>query len=109
MPDTSSQTRLSRMTDRAAQLLLETDQPLDSVASVLVQEWPLAPALEIGLAIASACDAIEQMYLPHAAMSARVAQGWRMAALIGGDVLALQMQGRPHQHARDLLAWWSAP
>jgi hypothetical protein len=32
-----------------------------------------------------------------------------LAALIGGDVLALQSLGRPHATGAHLLDWWDAP
>ena len=107
MLNATPQTRLSRMSDHAASLLLEGEGPVGDLPLLLAQGWPDAPSLEIGLAIASACDAIEQMCVPQPTVIARVLQGWRVAALVGGDVLALQMLGRPHALAHDLLTWWA--
>jgi len=104
----SSQT-LSAMTEHAVQGILDPARPLAQVQRELARAWPDAAALEVGLALASACDAIEQMYVFPPAIADRVAQTWRLAALIGGDVLALQSLGRPHATGAHLLDWWDAP
>lgn len=97
------------MSDHAVQLLLDATVPVDSVPETLARAWPDVLALELGLALATACHAIEQMYSLKPDAAARVMQGWRLSALIGGDVLALQRLGRPHECARDLLEWWENP
>lgn len=101
--------RLSAMSDHAVQGILDLSRPLGDVPRDLATLWPGAAALEIGLAMATACDAIEQMYVAQTPLADRIAQGWRLAALIGGDVLALQVTGTPSPTAADLLAWWDAP
>jgi thiosulfate reductase cytochrome b subunit len=98
--------RLSQMTDHAACVLLDQNAPVTDLPATLARAWPKAAALELGVAIACACDAIERMYQPQDAIFARVMQGWRLSALVGGDVLALQALRRPHETAADLLAWW---
>lgn len=101
-----SSDRLSQMSDLAACRLLDMDTALADLPSLLAQAWPQAAALELGVAIACACDAIERMYVPQGALAERVVQGWRLSALVGGDVLALQVQNLPHHTAADLLDWW---
>jgi hypothetical protein len=98
--------RLSQMTDHAACILLDQTALVADLPVTLARAWPNAAALEVGVAIACACDAIERMYQPQDAIFARVMQGWRLSALVGGDVLALQVLRQPHDTAADLLAWW---
>lgn len=104
-----SDNRLSVMSDHAVQGILDLSRPVSCVPTDLAQAWPQAAALEVGLAMCTACDAIEQMYAPPPAIAMRVLQAWRLAALVGGDVIALQALGRPHSTAAHLLAWWTAP
>ncbi len=97
------------MSDHAVQGILDLSYPVGRIPRDLAQGWPDAAALEVGLALATACDAIEQMYATQAPLSERVAQAWRHAALVGGDVLALQVLSKPNQTAAHLLDWWDAP
>jgi hypothetical protein len=101
-----SSQRLSAMSDHAVQGVLDLSRPVAAVLRDLAATWPDAAALEVGLALATACDAIEQMYVGPPPVADRVVQAWRLAALVGGDVLALQSLGRPHATAAHLLDWW---
>jgi hypothetical protein len=94
------------MTDHAVQYLLDPSAPVNALPVTLAQAWPDAASLELGYAIAEACHGIEAMYKPAPPLQDRVLQGWRHAALIQGDVLALQRLDRPHALARHLLVWW---
>lgn len=104
-----SNDRLSAMSDLAVQGILDLSQPVAQVPRDLALHWPDAAALEVGLALATACDAIEQMYAPQPPLADRLLQAWRHAALVGGDVLALQVLEKPHATAAHLTAWWDAP
>ncbi|MGY6705863.1 hypothetical protein [Roseinatronobacter sp.] len=96
------------MTDAAAAAIMDADQSLDALPALLAGHWPTAPALEMVLAISSACDAIERMYLVQGALAGRVEQAWRIAALIGAQVYAAQRLNQPHATAAELCAFWYA-
>lgn len=99
---------LSQMSDAAAAALMDDQTPPEQVPLILAARWPEAPALQIGLAIALACDAIETIYLQQGALAERVNQGWRQAALIGAEVYALQLRLGADVRARDLAQVWGA-
>lgn len=99
---------LSDMSDMAATALMDPNIPPADIPRLLAENWPDTPALQIGLAIALACDAAETMYQQKGDLAARVNQGWRQAALIGAEVCALQMTNGQHVRARDLLRVWGA-
>lgn len=101
--------RMSAMSDLAVLGILDLARPVGSVPRELASLWPDAGALEVGLAMSLACDAIEQMYSASSPISDRLLQAWRFAALVGGDVHALQVLGQPDPKAMHLLAWWDAP
>ncbi|MDD7972660.1 hypothetical protein [Roseinatronobacter alkalisoli] len=94
------------MTDAAARVIMDTDQALQDLPAQLARQWPSAPALEMVLAISSACDAIEGMYRLQGDSQMRVQQAWRVAALVGAQVYAAQKLDRPHGTASELLAFW---
>ncbi|MGP9789711.1 hypothetical protein [Roseinatronobacter sp. NSM] len=98
---------LAHMTDAAALAVLDSEQSVTDLPAVLARQWPAAPALEMVLAISSACDAIEGMYQLQGEGAARVQQAWRIAALVGAQVYAAQKLGQPHDTAADLLAFWN--
>jgi hypothetical protein len=97
------ESRLSQMSDLAVQHILDLKRPIGALPRALAQAWPDAPALEVGLAMTQACHAIEQMYSTIPKISERVMQGWRLAALIGGEVLVLQRRGFQVVLAKDLM------
>lgn len=98
---------LAHMTDAAAQAVLDSDQSVNDLPAMLAGQWPTAPALEMVLAISSACDAIEGMYQLQGEGAVRVQQAWRVAALVGAQVYAAQKLGQPHDTAADLMAFWN--
>ncbi|MFN4058165.1 MAG: hypothetical protein ACK4HW_08290 [Roseinatronobacter sp.] len=100
--------RLSQMNDLAVQYILDPNPPIGALPRTLAQGWPDAAALEVGLAMTEACHGIEQMYSALPGLSERVIQGWRLAALIGGEVLVLQRRGLADVRARDLMQLWSS-
>ncbi|MCC5992693.1 MAG: hypothetical protein JJT99_09235 [Rhodobacteraceae bacterium] len=97
---------ISDMSDAAAAALMEGQTPPEQLPLMLAARWPDAPALQLGLAIALACDAIETMYVQRGALADRVNQGWRQAALIGAEVYALQLRLGADVRARDLARLW---
>ncbi|MCC5959611.1 MAG: hypothetical protein JJU08_09755 [Rhodobacteraceae bacterium] len=102
-----SRSHLTHMTDAAAQAIMDADQSLHDLPAMLAQRWPSAPALEMVLAISSACDAIERMYRLQGISAGRVEQAWRIAALIGAQVYAAQKLEQPHGTAAELLVFWN--
>ncbi|WP_439559993.1 hypothetical protein [Roseinatronobacter sp.] len=108
VPLEMSESSLTHMTDAAAAAIMDADQALDALPALLARRWPTAPALEMVLAISSACDAIERMYQVQGVSAGRVEQAWGIAALIGAQVYAAQRLNQPHATAADLCAFWYA-
>ncbi len=98
----------SGMTEAAVEMLLDDAVPVVAIASRLARRWPDAPALQLSLELASAANAVEQMFRPTARTRARIEALWRVAALIGADIYLLQVLGRPHARAGDLAAYWAS-
>jgi hypothetical protein len=80
-----------------------------SVASIpthLVENWPDAPILDLVLAIATGCDAVESMFDADGPSAQNARAGWRTAALLATDLRAMQALGMAHAKASDLTAYW---
>ena len=73
----------------------------------MVDRWPDVPATELIYSIASAASEIEATFSSGSPSREAAAQGWRLAALIGTDLYAMQAIGLPHRRAADLAAYWA--
>lgn len=72
----------------------------------LVQRWPDAPATELIFTLVSAATEIEAMFAQGSPACEGAAHGWRLAALLGVDLYAMQTIGLPHAKAGDFTAYW---
>lgn len=98
--------RVDAMTRRAIETLLDTPEGWRRVARDLVAAWPSAPALELVFAIVSAAEAIEATFAPGSPGRAGAEAGFKVAALLGVDLFAMQSLGLPHHSAADLATYW---
>lgn len=89
----------------AAELCMDDCVPRD-LPLILARDWPDVPILDVVLAIATGCDAVEAMFGRHGPSGERAGQAWRMAALLATDLRAMQALGLPAARAADLLAYW---
>lgn len=96
------------MTERVVETLCAEDVPVRSLPGILVKAWPDAAVLDLVLAIATGCDAVESMFGKEGVSGARAREGWQVAALLATDLRAMQAIGVAHGRAWDLLAYWQA-
>ena len=89
-------------------MLLDGPNGWRPLARNLVAVWPAAPALELIFAIVSAAEAIETTFAPGSPAIAGAAAGYKVAALLGVDLFAMQSLGLPHHAAADFTAYWRA-
>lgn len=77
-----------------------------SLVRDMVERWPDALATELIFAISSAASQIEATFGPGSPSREAAERGWRLAALIGSDLYAMQEIGLPSVRAGDLKAYW---
>jgi hypothetical protein len=94
------------MAERVIETLCSEGCPVGGVAATLARGWPDAPILDLVLAIASGCDAVERMFGPDGPSGTRAREGWQVATLIATDLRAMQVMGLTGDCARDLLSYW---
>lgn len=90
----------------AIERLLDTPEGWRPLVREMVARWPEAPAGEVMLAIVAAATEIERMFGPGSPSREGAAQGWRLAALVGADLYAMEEVGLPHATAGDLRRYW---
>jgi len=100
--------RIDAMTRQAIETLLHGPDGWRPLARDLVALWPEAPPLELIFAIVSAAEAIETMFAPGSPALAGAEAGYRVAALLGVDLFAMQSLGLPHHTAAHFTAYWRA-
>ena len=91
----------------AIEHLLEAPDGWRSVVRELVRHWPDAPATEMIFALASAASEIEAMFSPGSPSREGAEHGWRMAALLGVDLYAMEAIGMPRARAADFAGYWA--
>lgn len=96
------------MAERVIETLCADGCPVRGMAAALAREWPDAHVLDIVLAIASGCDAVERMFGMEGPSGRRAREGWQVATLIATDLRAMQSMGLAGTRARDLVAYWQA-
>lgn len=94
------------MAERVIETLCAESVPVRSLAATLAQAWPQAQVLDLVLAIATGCDAVERMFGTDGPSGLRAREGWQVATLIATDLRAMQALGLPGDRARDLVAYW---
>jgi hypothetical protein len=90
----------------AIERLLEAPDGWRGVVRDLVRRWPDAPAGEVIFTLVSAANEIEAVFAPGSPSCDGAMHGWRLAALLGVDLYAMQAIGLPHAKARDFVAYW---
>lgn len=103
-----TESQLDQMIQTAATWLLTPDRPVDELGQHLAQAFPDAPILRLVLAIASACDGVEQMISGNGITGARIELGWRVAAMLAAEMHILELVDHPRACAGDLLTWWDS-
>lgn len=96
------------MAERVIETLCAEGVPVRSVARTLAQGWPTAHILDLVLALATGCDAVERMFGTDGPSGTRAREGWQVATLIATDLRAMQALGWQGEQARDLLAYWES-
>lgn len=90
----------------AIERLLAPDELWRGLVREMVDLWPEEPPLEIAFAITSAAAAIEGSFAPGSPARDAAMIGYRLAALIGVDVYAMQIRGMARERAADLHEYW---
>jgi len=96
------------MAEQVIESLCAEEASVRALPLTLARTWPDAPVLDLVLAIATACDAVESMFGTTGPSGIRAREGWQMATLIATDLRAMQALGLPSASASDLLAYWCA-
>lgn len=94
------------MAERVIETLCAQGIPVRSLPASLARDWPGVQILDLVLAIATGCDAVEGMFGPDGPSGTRAREGWQVATLIATDLRAMQALGMPADTAHDLLAYW---
>ncbi|MGB7268076.1 MAG: hypothetical protein WBC90_00995 [Albidovulum sp.] len=90
----------------AIEHLLQSPDGWRAVVRGLVERWPDALATELIFTLVSAASEIEKMFAPGSPSCEGAEHGWKIAALLGVDLYAMQSIGMPHTHARDFTGYW---
>lgn len=90
----------------AIERLLEAPDGWRALVRSMVGRWPDAPATEMIFTLVSAASEIEAMFARGSPSREAADHGWRMAALLGVDLYAMEEIGLPRSHARDFAGYW---
>ena len=90
----------------ALERLLEGPGTWHDLSRELALRWPEAPVGEIIMALTTAARTIESHFLRGGPAHDSAVHGYRLAALVGLDLYALQVVGVTAPLGRDLTAWW---
>lgn len=94
------------MAERVITALCEDGYVARDLPLALARGWPDAPILDLVLAIATGCDAVETMFGRTGPSGHRAQDAWRVATLLATDLRAMQALGLPRARAADLLEYW---
>lgn len=95
------------MTAFAVQALLSSDNgDRLGVVRTLATKWPNQPALAVVFALTSAASHIESQIDTASDRERRAFLGYRLAAVLAGDVHALRSMGNTDPKSHDLLHFW---
>lgn len=90
----------------AIERLLAQPEGWRALVREMVETWPEAPAGEVIFALTSAASEIEAMFAPGSAAREASDHAWRLAALVGVDLYAMEAIGLPRGRAADFRAYW---
>lgn len=91
----------------AIEHLLASPDGWRPLVRAMIARWPDAPATELIFAIVSAASEIEAIFADGSPAREGAGHGWRIAALLGVDIYAMQSIGLPHRVASDFTRYWS--
>lgn len=77
-----------------------------AVVREMVAAWPDAPAGALILTLVTAASEIEGMFAPGSPSREASDHAWRLAALLGVDLYAMEAIGLPRGKAGDFVAYW---
>lgn len=86
--------------------LLGGPEGMRAVVRGMVAAWPDAPAGEMILTLVTAASEIEGMFAPGSPSREASDHAWRLAALLGVDLYAMETLGLSREKARDFEAYW---
>lgn len=78
-----------------------------AVVREMVAQWPLAAPGELVLTLVTAASHIEETFAPGSPSREAADRAWRLAALLGADLYAMQVMQLPLRHAEDLRQYWA--
>ncbi|GAB4384456.1 hypothetical protein [Albidovulum sp.] len=73
----------------------------------MVARWPDDPALELIFALSTAANEIERMFAAGSPAREGAQRGWKLAALLGLDLYAMELLGLPRARAGDFNGYWA--
>jgi hypothetical protein len=91
----------------AIEKLLEAPDGWRSVVRDMVHAWPDARPSELIFTLATAAADIEATFGPGSPARDDAAHAWRLAALLGTDLYAMEALGLPRGRAADLETYWA--
>lgn len=94
------------MVQFAIECLLDAPDGWRPLVREMVARWPEAPVGELILALVTAATEIEAMFGPGSPAREGAARGWRLAALLGVDLHAMEAVGMAHATAADMARFW---
>lgn len=90
----------------AIEQLLDAPDGWRGLVRDMVARWPEAAASEMIFTLASAASEIEAMFAKGSPSRDGAEHGWRIAALLGVDLYAMEVIGLPRARARDFAGYW---
>jgi len=91
----------------AIEQLLDAPDGWRAAVREMVHRWPDVPAAELIFTLASAASEIEAMFAPGSPAREGADHGWRLAALLGVDLYAMESIGLPRARAADFAGYWA--
>lgn len=90
----------------AIERLLDAPDGWRSLVRDMVARWPEAPPSEIIYVLVAAATEIETTFAAGSPARKAAGQAWRLAALLGVDLFAMEAVGLPRRRAADLTGYW---
>lgn len=90
----------------ALERLLGAPEGWRSLVRGLVDRWPEAQPTELIYTITLAAGEIEATFAPGSPSREAADQAWRLAALLGADLFAMEIAGLPRSRADDFWRYW---
>lgn len=90
----------------AIERLLDAPNGWRSVVRDMVARWPDAQASELIYVLVAAANEIEAMFSEGSPSRDAADRAWRLAALLGVDLFAMDVVGIPNSKAKDMAGYW---